>query len=120
MIGRTSHRYEYEYEYEMTTTTTMNTALALWFHDAEIEDAAPCDAAEQDKQHAWGVCLECGDGLDDESEFLVDRRQKTCECYTCDQCFVNCFGMEAFNEAVSWQTLGMARPQYARFCFAGK
>ena len=92
--------------------------LALWFHDAEIEDGAPCEAQQQ--QHAWGACVECGDGLDDESEFFVDRRQKTCECYTCDQCFVNCFGQEAFIEAVSWQTLGVARPQYTRFCFAGR
>ncbi len=121
-----------------TTTTMMDMTMALWFHDADLEDDAPCDAycgvncecdecflqtrqlrldaeAQRAQQYAWGVCVECGVGLEDESEFLVDRRIKMCNCFTCDRCFEDCFGKEALVEAVSWQALGLAMPQYTRF-----
>jgi hypothetical protein len=114
-------RYEYEMTTTTTTTTTTNVTMAmamgLLFHDAEIEDGVPCDAycgvncecdeccfrtrqlrweaevqrAHCEEQYAWGTCLECGIGLDDENEFLVDRRIKMCDCFTCDKCFEKCF-----------------------------
>lgn len=108
---------------------------AVWFHDADATfhgDECSCEECFVEayrqkwdeynmraQQHEWGLCMDCGVGLDDESQFLVDRREKQCECYTCDACFRKCFGEAALHEAVNWQVLGLDRPQYTRFSFSG-
>lgn len=126
--------------FQMTTTfklqSTQPDALlytGFWFHDALHEtdpEFCECDNcrfkaiqqtwADQEQraqQHEYGLCMECGVGLDHANEFLVDRRQKCYDCFTCDKCFKDSFGDEAFVEATSWQILGIVMPQYVRFSF---
>lgn len=125
--------------------TTTNVTMALLFHDADISDGdtvsecGPCDAYEcgaicecdeccfrtrqlrweaevrRAEEHAYGLCMECKIGLNDVTEFLIDWREKRCDCYTCDRCFGDMFGEEELAEAVSWRNdTGVARPQYTR------
>ena len=127
--------------FQMTTTTNLQftepaaatLSSAVWFHDAVHEtdpEFCECDdcrfkalqqawAEKQQlaQQHEYGLCMECGVGLDHANEFLVDRRQKCYDCFTCDKCFKDCFGEEAFLEATSWQILGIEMPQYVRCSF---
>ena len=65
-------------------------------------------------QHKYGVCIDCGTGLDDANSFLYDRREKQCDCNTCDKCFEHFHGAYALFEAVNWQSLGKEIPQYIR------
>lgn len=71
------------------------------------------------QSHEYGLCMDCGIGLDSEDEFLIDRREKQCDCFTCDKCFETCFGKQALIEAVSWHSLGLIRPQHTRLCCCG-
>jgi hypothetical protein len=118
-----------------TTTTTYDNPALLWFHDSTSEaDHDDCNcpncrmkelqqkwAKEEQRaqQHKWGVCMDCGVGLDDDNGFFVDRRETQCDCFTCDKCFKKFFGEEAFLEAVSWYTNGKPIPQYTRFYSSG-
>ena len=130
------------------TTIGINLAM-LWFHDAsgdntdntDSDGGDPCDAygancecdeccfrtrqlrweaeAQRAEEHAYGVCMECGIGLNDANEFVIDWREKQCDCYTCDRCFGDMFGEEALAEAVLWQhDTSVARPQYTRVSFS--
>ena len=75
--------------------------------------------AQRAEEHAYGVCMECGIGLNDANEFVIDWREKQCDCYTCDTCFGDIFGEEALVEAVSWRhDTGVARPQHTRVSFS--
>ena len=75
--------------------------------------------ARRAEEHAYGVCMECGIGLNDANEFVIDWREKQCDCYTCDTCFGDIFGEEALVEAVSWRhDTGVARPQHTRVSFS--
>lgn len=85
----------------------------LWFHDADQND---------DHEHTmsckYGACIDCGVGLDDPNSFFYDRREKQCDCYTCDHCFEHFFGEDALFEAENWFSLGKPIPQYVRIsCF---
>jgi hypothetical protein len=97
----------------MTTNKPANIFnAALWFHDA---------ADHRDDNNLlfkYGVCIDCGVGLDDADSFLYDRREKQCDCYTCNQCFEHFFGKHALFEADNWLSLGKPIPQYVRIsCF---
>lgn len=73
------------------------------------------EAYEEDlKNHRYGVCTDCGIGLDYEHEFLVDRRETQCDCFTCDLCFEHFHGAHALYDAVHWQQLGKTIPQFVR------
>ena len=73
------------------------------------------EAYEADmKNHKYGVCIDCGIGLDYETDFLVDRRETQCDCFTCDLCFEHFHGAEALYDAVHWHQLGKTIPQFAR------
>lgn len=73
------------------------------------------EAYEEDmKNHKYGVCIDCGVGLDYESEFLVDRRETQCDSFTCDLCFDDFHGDDALYDAVHWQELGKQIPQFVR------
>ena len=75
--------------------------------------------ARRAEKHAYGLCMECGIGLNDVNEFLIDWREKQCDCYTCDTCFGDIFGEEELAEAVSWRhDTGVARPQHTRVSFS--
>ena len=65
-------------------------------------------------QHKYGVCMDCGVGLDYDDEFLVDRRETQCDCFTCDSCFTHFHGKDALHQAVHWQNLGKPIPQFVR------
>lgn len=65
-------------------------------------------------QFKYGVCMDCGVGLDDASQFFYDRSEQRCDCYTCDKCFEQFFGQDALFEAANWKTLGKPATQYVR------
>jgi RNA polymerase-binding transcription factor DksA len=66
------------------------------------------------QQHKYGVCIDCGVGLNYEDEFLVDRRETQCDCFTCDSCFTHFHGNDALYQAVHWAELGKPIPQFVR------
>lgn len=66
------------------------------------------------QQHKYGVCIDCGRGLDYDGEFLVDRRETQCDCFTCDSCFIHFHGNDALYQAVHWKQLGNPIPQFVR------
>ena len=73
------------------------------------------EAYEEDlKNHKYGVCVDCGVGLNYETEFLVDRRETQCDSFTCDRCFDVFHGKHALYDAVHWQELGKQIPQFVR------
>ena len=73
------------------------------------------EAYEEDmKNHKYGVCIDCGVGLDYETEFLVDRHETQCDSFTCDACFIRFHGDDALYQAVHWQELGKQMPQFVR------
>jgi hypothetical protein len=73
------------------------------------------EAYEEDmKNNKYGVCIDCGVGLDYETDFLVDRRETQCDCFTCDRCFHHFHGDDALFDAVHWQELGKPMPQFVR------
>ena len=64
----------------------------------------------------YGLCVECGVGLEVETEFLVDHDDEHYETFTCDRCFTSCFGEAAFVEATTGQICGNTNPRrYTRF-----
>lgn len=124
----------------MATTTMMT---AIWFHDADeqeeeedlmmeeitVSKESECDCVEcrvnayqkywdeeraRMQQFKYGVCCDCGVGLDDATSFFYDRREQRCDCYTCDTCFGRFFGQDALFEAANWKSLGKPVPQYVR------
>lgn len=115
----------------------------MWFHDAfeeeeeedlmmdeiTVSNECECDCVEcrvnayqkywdeeraRMEQFKYGVCMDCGVGLDDATSFFYDRSEQRCECYTCDKCFERFFGQDALFEAANWKTLGKPVPQYVR------
>jgi len=66
------------------------------------------------QQHKYGLCMDCGAGLDYDDEFLVDRRETQCDCFTCDSCFTHFHGNDALYQAVHWKELGNPIPQFVR------
>ncbi len=116
---------------------------AIWFHDADeqeeeedlmmeeitVSKESECDCVEcrvnayqkywdeeraRMQQFKYGVCCDCGVGLDDATSFFYDRREQRCDCYTCDTCFGRFFGQDALFEAANWKSLGKPVPQYVR------
>jgi len=124
---------------QMATTTMMT---AIWFHDADeqeeeylmmeeitVSNECECDCVDcrvnayqkywdeeraRMQQFKYGVCCDCGVGLDDATSFFYDRSEQRCDCYTCDTCFVRFFGQDALFEAANWKSLGKPVPQYVR------
>ena len=73
------------------------------------------EAYEEDmKNHKYGACIDCGIGLDYETEFLVDRLETQCDSFTCDRCFDHFHGKDALYDALNWQSLGKQMPQFVR------
>lgn len=73
------------------------------------------EAYQEDmKNHKYGVCVDCGLGLNYETEFLVDRRETQCDSFTCDACFIRFHGKDSLHEAVNWKELGKPIPQFVR------
>lgn len=66
------------------------------------------------QQDKYGLCIDCGAGLNYEEEFLVDRRETQCDCFTCDSCFTQFHGKDALYQAVHWKELGKPIPQFVR------
>jgi hypothetical protein len=66
------------------------------------------------QQDKYGLCIDCGVGLNYEEEFLVDRRETQCDCFTCDSCFTQFHGKDALYQAVHWKELGKPIPQFVR------
>jgi hypothetical protein len=66
------------------------------------------------QQYKYGLCIDCGVGLNYEDEFLVDRRETQCDCFTCDSCFTQFHGNDALYQAVHWNELGKPIPQFVR------
>ena len=66
------------------------------------------------QQHKYGLCMDCGAGLDYDDEFLVDRRETQCDGFTCDSCFTHFHGNDALYQAVHWKELGNPIPQFVR------
>jgi hypothetical protein len=62
----------------------------------------------------YGSCMDCGIGLNDANEFFYDRRQKQCDCFTCNTCFETTFGKDELFNSANWKTLGIQAPQYIR------
>jgi hypothetical protein len=73
------------------------------------------EAYEEDmKNNRYGACIDCGIGLDYETEFLVDRLETQCDSFTCDRCFDHFHGKDALYDALNWQSLGKQMPQFVR------
>ena len=73
------------------------------------------EAYEEDmKNHKYGACIDCGIGLDYETEFLVDRLETQCDSFTCDRCFDHFHGKDALYDALNWQSLDKQMPQFVR------
>ena len=66
------------------------------------------------QQDRYGLCIDCGVGLNYDEEFLVDRRETQCDCFTCDSCFTHFHGKDALYQAVHWKELGKPIPQFVR------
>ena len=66
------------------------------------------------QQDKYGLCIDCGVGLNYDEEFLVDRRETQCDCFTCDSCFTHFHGKDALYQAVHWKELGNPIPQFVR------
>lgn len=66
------------------------------------------------QQDRYGLCIDCGVGLNYDEEFLVDRRETQCDCFTCDSCFTHFHGKDALYQAVHWKELGNPLPQFVR------
>ncbi len=66
------------------------------------------------QQYEWGLCMDCGCGLVNEEDFFVDNRDSYGCSNTCNRCFEECYGKAAFDASVSWQELGLEKPQYTR------
>ena len=66
------------------------------------------------QQDKYGLCIDCGVGLNYEEEFLVDRRETQCDCFSCDSCFTQFHGKDALYQAVHWKELGNPIPQFVR------
>ena len=66
------------------------------------------------QQDKYGLCIDCGVGLNYEEEFLVDCRETQCDCFTCDSCFTQFHGKDALYQAVHWKELGKPIPQFVR------
>ena len=121
------------------TTTTTTTTTALWFHDAIDQDEIPTPSDYDNNEHyccencritelqeqwqehlrlmhqyKYGLCIDCGAGLNYENEFLVDRRETQCDSFTCDACFIRFHGKDSLHEAVNWKKLGKPIPQFVR------
>jgi hypothetical protein len=110
--------------------TQLNTSV--WYHDAAADAAAapiatanheapiisntlsPDRGVTGDEAHLYGVCMDCGIGLDDPSDFFYDRREKQCDCFTCNKCFEHFFGKDELFKSANWKTLGIQAPQYIR------
>ena len=107
----------------------LNTS-SMWYHDAadheDHEDHSTPATATALKAQAgglrgaldapllYGSCMECGIGLNDANEFFYDRRQKQCDCFTCNTCFETTFGKDELFNSANWKTLGIQAPQYIR------
>ena len=113
-------------------TGATNTTLG-WYHDAsdddahEFDDECTCqgcqiegfqrkldEECERMEQFKYGVCMDCGIGLDDANDFFYDRREKQCDCFTCNKCFECFFGKDELFKSDNWETLGIQAPQYIR------
>ena len=85
-----------------TTTTTMNmdastywTAMALEVTPAaanKVEVGVEVEVEVEDKddefyKHKYGLCDDCGVGLDDESDFVVHEYFQGVAMYLCIQCW---------------------------------
>ena len=76
-------------------------------------DAEVCDVWwwRRAQQYPYGLCVECGVGLEAETEFLVDHDDEHYETFTCDHCFQSRFGEAAFVEATTGQICGDTNPR---------
>ena len=88
-----------------SNTNTYLVSSAMWYHDA-------ADAAAE--THLYGVCMDCGIGLDDANDFFYDRREKQCDCFTCNACFEHFFGKDQLFKSANWRVIGIQPPQYIR------
>jgi len=104
--------------------TQLNTS-SIWYHDAAADAADhedhPSSTLSPDREdeggeeaHLYGVCMDCGIGLDDVNDFFYDRREKQCDCFTCNKCFEHFFGKDELFKSANWKTLGIQAPQYIR------
>ena len=96
---------------------------SMWYHDAAdtadheastaLNTLSPGDKDEA-QAHLYGVCMDCGIGLDDANDFFYDRREKQCDCFTCNNCFERFFGKDELFNSANWKTLCIQAPQYIR------
>ena len=98
--------------------TTPTTTTQLWYHDAADHEVSTVpntlSQGDKDEAHLYGVCMDCGIGLDVVNDFFYDRREKQCDCFTCNKCFETTFGKDELFDTVNWKTLGIQEPQYIR------
>ena len=100
----------------MATPTQLNTS-SMWYHDADAPISNTLSSPTEEVMGSapqYGVCMDCGIGLDDANDFFYDRRQKQCDCFTCNKCFETTFGKDELFNAANWKTLGIQAPQYIR------
>ena len=103
-----------------TTTPPTPTPTQLWYHDAAdhevptVSNTLSQGGEAKAEAHLYGVCMVCGIGLDDVNDFFYDRREKQCDCFTCNKCFETTFGKDELFNTVNWKTLGIHEPQYIR------
>ena len=108
----------------------------MWFHDVagnddgdahQYDDDCTCQGCsiegyqrkwdkerERMEQFKYGVCMDCGIGLDDANDFFYDRREKQCDCFTCNTCFEHFFGKDELFNSANWRVIGIQAPQYIR------
>jgi len=115
-------------DFKLTTMTTTTTREEEEEEHEECCDGIvvrlyDCDDADAEDFELWwwrrsqsfpyGLCVECGVGLEVETDFLVDHHDED-YAFTCNHCFRDCFGEAAFVEATTGGQIYNLRPRFTR------
>ena len=81
------------HETNMTTTTTIENTHTYWTATAlEVSPAAMQQDEDKDAEHykhKFGLCNECGHGLDDESDFVLHPMTGGDTLILCIECWIH-------------------------------
>jgi hypothetical protein len=90
------------------------------YYTPQFNNRAEADAEDfelwwwrRSQSFPYGLCVECGVGLEVETDFLVDHHDED-YAFTCNHCFQGCFGEAAFVEATTGGQIYNLRPRFTR------
>ena len=111
-------------DFKLTTTTTREEeecgdgcgdGIVVRLYDCADADAEDFELWwwRRSQSFPYGLCVECGVGLEVETDFLVDHHDED-YAFTCNHCFQGCFGEAAFVEATTGGQIYNLRPRFTR------